>query len=145
MSVVLLYCTVVLYASPPSRGRLTTDLRIKYDCVCYVCYDRPRRKTMSTWKGTIFCFIWLIHLLLFLFSDKSIILLLTELHLSFPLHILTIYHKAPTSQDSFAQRGEDEINASPRLDTHQYLVGRWKASSRGLSGRKHVVFPVCLG
>jgi len=74
---------------------------------------------------------WLIHLLHILFADKSIILLLAKLPLSFPLHILTVYHKAPTSQDSIAQRAEDEISASPRVDTRQDLVGRWKVSPRG--------------
>jgi len=76
---------------------------------------------------------WLIHLLRILFADKSIILLLAKLPLSFPLHILTIYHKAPTSQNSIAQRAKDEISASPRVDTCHNLVGRWKARPRGLN------------
>jgi len=76
---------------------------------------------------------WLIHLLHILFADKSIIFSLAKWPLSFPLHILTIYHKTPTSQDSIAQRAEDEISASPRVDTRQDLVGRWKARPRGLT------------
>jgi len=67
-----------------------------------------------------------------MFSDKSIILLLAKLPLSFPLHILTIYHKVPTSQNSIAQRAEDEISASRKVDTRQYLVGRWRARPRRL-------------
>jgi len=66
------------------------------------------------------------YLLLILFSVKLIIPLLGKLLLSFALYILTIYHKAPTNQDLIAQRTEDEMNASPRIDTQEYLVGRWR-------------------
>jgi len=86
---------------------------------------------MFTLKVTIFCFMWLIHRLHILFADKSIILSLAKLPLSFPIHMLTIYHKAPTNQDSITQRAEDEICASLRLDTRQDLVGRWKARPEG--------------
>jgi len=70
---------------------------------------------------TIFCFILLIHLLVILFSDKLILLLLGKLLLSFALYILTIYHEAPTNRDSIAQRTEDEISASRRVDTQSTL------------------------
>jgi len=42
------------------------------------------------------------YLLLILFSVKLIILSLGKLLVSFALYILTIYHKAPTNQDSIA-------------------------------------------
>jgi len=48
--------------------------------------------------------------------------------LSFLLPLLTIYHKAPTSQDSIAQSVEKKISGSPWVDTREELVGRWKAS-----------------
>ena len=40
--------------------------------------------------------------------------------MSFALYILTIY-TYPTNQDSIAQRTEDEISASPRIDTESTL------------------------
>jgi len=61
------------------------------------------------------------YILLVLFSVNLITLLLCEFILSFALSILTIYHKAPTNQDSIAQRTEDEISASPRIDTQSTL------------------------
>ena len=45
----------------------------------------------------------------------------------FSIHILTIYHKAPTHQESIAQRVEDEISSSLRVDTRQDFIDRWKA------------------
>jgi len=54
---------------------------------------------------------------------------------SFALNILTIYHKAPTNQDSIAQRTDGEISASPRIETQSTLpVG---GGNRGLK-----VYPV---
>jgi len=99
---------------------------------------------MFTLKVTIFCFMCLIHLLRISFADKSIIFSLAKRPLSFPLHILTFYHKAPTIQDSIAQRAEDEISASPRVDTRLDLVGRWKALRPRAQHRLLCTCCVCL-
>jgi len=87
---------------------------------------------MFTLKVTILCFISLLHLLPILFAEKSILISLTNLPLSFPLHILTICHRDPTSQDSMSQMAEEQISASPRVDTRQDLVGRLTFLTRQL-------------
>ena len=75
--------------------------------VCFQCYNPLH---------------YIVNCLLFiLFSVKLIILLLGKFLVSFALYILTIYHKAPTNQDSIAQRTEGEISASPRIDTQSTL------------------------
>jgi len=75
------------------------------------------------------------YILLILFSIKLIVLLLGKCLLSFAFYILTIYHKAPTNQDSIAQRTEDEISASPRIDTESTLwVGGGIQGVKGLPG-----------
>jgi len=76
---------------------------------------------MFTLNVSVFCIILLINLLLILFSDKSIILLLGKSLLFFGFYIPKIYHKAPTNKNSIAQRTEDEISASPRVDTQSTL------------------------
>ena len=88
--------------------------------VCFECY---------------YLWFYIVNYVLFvLFSDQLITLLLGKFIQSFALYILTIYHKAPTNQDSIAQRTEDEISVSPRIDT-EYLVGRWwHPRAQGLPG-----------
>ena len=76
------YCTVVLYAVPPCR--LTPYLKIMKNCVCYVCHDRRIRRSKFTLKGTNFCFMLLIHLILILFAYKSIIFSHAKWPMSFP-------------------------------------------------------------
>jgi len=75
---------------------------------------------------------YIVNCLLFsLFSVKLIIISLGKFLVYCALYILTIYHKAPTNQDSIAQRTGGETSASPWIDTQSNLsVG---GGIRGLS------------